>query len=51
MEAEARDILRGAVEEEAAATVADPREAVRSVRGRWRGRLRTDDVMRLTRGD
>lgn len=47
MEAEARSILAEAV----GVSCKSAGEGVIRVRGKWMGRVRTDDVMRLTRED
>lgn len=47
MEAEARSILTDAVAMPARPT----RSAIRRVQGRWAGRVNTDEVMGITRGD
>lgn len=57
MEAEARDILTAAVKPlvstltTTAQTSKRPASACNSVRGIWAGRMSTDDIMTLTRGD
>ena len=58
MEAEARDILTAAVRPPVIAPVATafrsasrPKSACDSVRGMWAGRMTTDEIMTLTRGD
>lgn len=54
MEAEAREILRKALEETippAPRTPEELRERLRGVRGRWHDRGTTDELMELTRGD
>jgi plasmid stability protein len=58
MEAEARDILTAAVRPAAVAppatasrTGSRPKSACDSVRGMWKGRMTTDEIMTLTRGD
>jgi len=47
MEAEARMILSDAVER----PVRPLREGIGRVRGKWSGRLKTDEVMDMTRAD
>lgn len=58
MEAEAREILTRAVTaSQASETVANPsnsdsmKSACDSVRGIWKGRMTTDEIMTLTRGE
>ena len=58
MEAEARDILTAAVRPPTVAPPATalrtgnrPKSACDSVRGMWKGRMTTDEIMTLTRGD
>jgi plasmid stability protein len=58
MEAEARDILTAAVRPPAFApaatalqTTSRSKSACDSVRGMWAGRMTTDEIMTLTRGD
>jgi plasmid stability protein len=48
MEAEARAILEAAVRKPQAPQRA---EAIRRVRGQWKGRTTTDAMMAITRGD
>ena len=47
MEAEVRKILADVVEK----PVRPLHEGIRRVRGKWSGRLKTDEVMDMTRGD
>ena len=54
MEAEARDILtRAALTQpvETAAQTPEPEDICSSVRGIWKGRFTTDEIMELTRGE
>lgn len=58
MEAEARDILTAAVRRPVTApagadlpTTKRLKSACDSVRGMWKGRMTTDEIMTLTRGD
>ena len=58
MEAEARDILTAAVRPPAISptttifrTASGPKSVCDSVRGMWAGRMTTDEIMTLTRGD
>lgn len=54
MEAEAREILRVAVakaEQISNPGEADPKSVCESVRGIWKGRMSTDEIMELTRGE
>lgn len=49
MEAEARDILRRALTPDAPWSEHKPDHLTR-IRGRWKGRITTDEVMKQTRG-
>ncbi|MEM7697890.1 MAG: plasmid stabilization protein [Verrucomicrobiota bacterium] len=55
MEAEAREILARALEEGESnaepASVEEVREKLAGIRGRWKNRGTTDDLMRATRGE
>ena len=54
MEAEAREILRAALESATPAPPTTPeelRDRLKDIRGRWKDRGTTDELMQLTRGD
>lgn len=55
MEAEARELLRGALESEERASalksVEELRQRLQGVRGAWKGRGATDELMALTRDE
>ena len=53
MEAEAREILARAVEEqqEGLSPQERMRKRIESVSGIWKGRMSTDEIMQITRGE